>query len=143
MNVEFNDIKDYLENKEDCIYLEAYWYSIIIGVLLILVVFISSCYKKNLYYKNILMIQNDMIILNIDYEDLGLIIDNNQIIIDDYSYDYQVLDVNILNASNLSCEIRIFINEYINFDNKVFYQYKILLKEESILEYLVRVVKGE
>lgn len=143
MNIEFTEINDYLENKEENIFIKAYWYSLIVGVLLILVVLIASFYKKNLYYENILLMESNEFVLTISYEDIGLIINNNQIIIGNDSYNYYVREVNILDSSNLTYQIRIFINGYSNYQSNIFYNYKILLRKETILEYLVRVLKGE
>ena len=142
MNIEFTKLKDFLQNKDENIYIKAFYYSAIIGILLILVVLYSCCKKKNLYYENTLYIENNEIILTINYDKLEYITDNNKIIINGNVYNYKVIDINIFNNGNIFYQIKISINSDIVL-NDLILEYKIFLKEERVLEYIVRVLKGD
>lgn len=143
MNIDFVDIRSYLENKDEKIYIKVFLYSVIISVLLILVIVYSSCKKKDLFYENVLYVKNDEIILMINYEELEHITKNNQIIINDIKYNYLIKEIELSNSNNLYYEIKIFLNGSDFRYNNIYLKYKILLKEESILKYIVRVLKGE
>ncbi len=143
MNIEFINLKSYLESRERNIFIDAFWYSVIIGVLLILVVLFSSLKKKDVYYENTLYVENNEVILIVDYEKLELITNNREIIINERSYYYQVKDISILSDNNLYYQIKILIDNYQNNFNNVILKYKILLREENILKYIVSVIKGE
>lgn len=143
LNINFMNIKEYLDNKEENIFIKSFYYSIIIGVLLILVVVFSSYKKKDLYYENILYVKDNNIILTIPIEELELIVNNNKMIIYDKTYLYKIEDIDTVNNDNLCYQVRIKFN-YNDFNySNVFFEYKILLKEESILRYIVRIIKGE
>ena len=144
MNVDFVDIKSYIENKEQNIFIKAFIYSLIIGVLLIFVVVFSSYKKKNLYYKNVLYIENEQITLTIPMNELELIMNNNKMIIYNKIYLYKIEDIVLVNDESCYYKVKISFNSNSNnflYSNAVF-EYKILLKEESILRYIVRVIKG-
>ena len=142
MNVEFINLKAYLEEKEKNIFIKSFWYSITIGVLLILVVLFISYEKKDLYYENILIIENNAVFLNVNYNDWELIKNNKEIIIGDKRYNYHIKNINFVNNGNLYYQIEILINDrFVNIEQGLL-EYKIFLREESILKYLVRVVKG-
>ena len=142
MNVDFINIKSYLENKEENIYIKMFYYSIIVGVLLIFAIVFSSCKKKNIYYENILYMKDNYVILSIDYNELEPIINKEKvIIIDNKKYNYVIKEINILD-SNLVYQVKIDIKNNKELYENVFYKYKILLKEESLLNYIVRVIKG-
>ena len=142
MNIEFTKLKDFLQNKDENIYIKAFYYSAIIGILLILVVLYSCCKKKNLYYENTLYIENNEIILTINYDKLEYITDNNKIIINGNVYNYKVIDINIFNNGNIFYQIKISINSDVIL-NDIVLEYKIFIKEERVLEYIVRVLKGD
>lgn len=140
LNNEFINIRTYLENKDENVFTKSFYYSSIVGVLLILVVVFSSCQKKNTYYKDVLYIENNDIILTIKYDKLEHIVSNNEIIIYDKTYTYRIDSISINN--NMEYKIKILLN-YNNLYNNVFLDYRILLNEESIWNYIVRVLKGE
>ena len=142
MNIEFTKLKDFLQNKDENIYIKAFYYSAIIGILLILVVLYSCCKKKNLYYENTLYIENNEIILTVNYDKLEYITDNNKIIINGNVYNYKVIDINIFNNGNIFYQIKISINSDVIL-NDIVLEYKIFIKEERVLEYIVRVLKGD
>lgn len=143
MNINFLNIKSYLENKEENIFIKAFYYSVFIGVLLILVVVFSSYKKKDLYYENVLYVENNDIILTIPINELELIINNNKIIIYEKQYLYKIDDIVIVNDNSLYYKIKIKLNyDSFNYSN-VILDYKILLRKESILSYIVRIIKGE
>lgn len=142
MNIDFENIKSYLENKEENIYLKMFYYSIIIGVLLILVVIYSSYKKKDVYYENVLYLKNNEVYLLVGYNELEHLTNSKSIIVNDKLYNYSIKDID-LNENSLSYEVKIisgFLD--IKYEN-VFYKYKVLLREESILKYIARIVKGE
>lgn len=142
MKVEFIELKSYLEHKEQNIFIKGFWYSIIISVLLILVILFSSCKKKNLYYENILFVENNAVFLTVNYNDFELINNNHKLIINNELYNYSIKNTSVINNGNLYYQFEISINEqFFDIDNGIF-KYKILLQEESILKYLVRIVKG-
>lgn len=143
MNVDYVEIKEYLKNKEENIYLRTFVYSVIISVLLILVIVFSSYKKKDLYYEDVLYLKDGMIVLMINYENLEYITSNKQLIINNKKYNYLIKEIDISESNNLYYEVKMVINMNDFKYQNVYYQYKILLKEESILKYIVRVLKGE
>ena len=143
MDVNFSNIKSYLDNKEENIFIKAFYYSVLISVLLIFVVVFSSCQKKDLYYENVFYVENNEITLIIPINELELVLNNSKMIIYNKTYQYQIDDINIVSDNGISYKIKIKFNcndfEY----SDAIFEYKILLKEESILQYIVRIIKGE
>jgi len=142
MAFDFIDIKTYLQNKSENIFLKGFWYSIIVSVLLIIIIFISSIMKKDLYYKDVLIIDDYSVYLIVNYTELDLINNNNKIIINEKTYSYYVDNVNLI-SDNLHYQIKILINEPFYKFRYGSYEYKIFLQEESLLSSFVRVMKGE
>lgn len=141
MNIDYINIKTYLENKNENISLKAFWYSTIVGVLLILVIVFSCYQKKNLYYENILLIDNDKIILKINYQEIDKILANNKIIINGIEYNYRINNIQF-NQDDYNYKVNIILNVKLLINNGIL-DYKIPFDEESILNYIVRVMKGD
>jgi len=148
MNISFMNIKSYLDNKEENIFIKSFYYSVIIGVLLILIIVFSSYKKKDLYYENVLYIKDNNIILTIPINELELIVNNKKLIIYENEYFYKILDIELVNKGEMYYQIKINLKgnnlDYNKFNyTDALFEYKILLKEESILRYIVRIIIGE
>lgn len=141
MNIDFINLKTYLENKEENVFIKGFCYSVIIGVLLILVIIFSCYQKKDLYYEDILFIDNSQLFFKINYQEIDKVLKNNEIIIHDNKYCYRVRNI-IFDNNSYNYQVSIILDDNLLIDNGIL-DYKILIKEESILKYIVRVMKGD
>lgn len=142
MNIDFVRINDYLENKDENVLVRGFVYSSIVGVLLILVIVLSSLKKRDVYYENILYYENNNIVLYVNYNELDNILNYCKLKVNNDEYSYYIKDINVIDLNNLKYQVFIGINRH-NLRENVIYKYQILIKEESVLNYLIKVVRGD
>ena len=138
MNIETSFIKDY---NKDRIEIKAFVYSIVVGSLLVCLIVSMNLLKKDLYYKNNIVIESDQYaVINVLYSDLNIIKNNNYVIINNKKYHYSIKEIELIKDINLYYRI------YLNLNNDLLINsinpYKILVRKESIFSYIVRIIEG-
>ena len=105
---------------------------IIVWILFVGVVFI----KKDYYYENVLIKENDNIIFLVDKDEMNNIQNKEGVLINKIQSKYSINKI-------ISCEdiCYVDINITTNMENITGNKYKILLGKERIIEYLIRIIK--
>ncbi len=104
--------------------------------LVILIIGILIFFKKNYYYKNMLIKDKDSIFLVVDKEMVDVISDSKKIIVNKISSGYSINK--IIDYSDI-CYVEImFDNNITNIQNT---EYQLLLGKETIFEYFIRIIK--
>ena len=112
-------------------------YFLIIAAIFVAFIILVFTVKKDNYYENYIIKENDNIIIIIDKSKINLIQNKGIIIIDGIKNNYSISKVH--NDSN-GCII------YLNLDNIIeninHQKCQILLGKETIIEYIIRVILG-
>ena len=140
MNIETIKVKDYYKNESN-IEIKVFMYSLVVGSLLVWLMILMIFLKKDLYYQNSLIINsNQNAMINVLLDDLSIIKNNNYLIIDNKKYYYDVLDIKLVDNLNLYYRVNLNLNSdlLVNSINSC----KILVRKESLFNYIVRIVKG-
>lgn len=140
MNVELMKLNDYqkqdrnLENK-------IFVYCFIVGMFIVLLLLALNLVQKDLYYQNDLLVLDDnRVVTRILVRDLVILQGSDNLWINGKKYYYSIIGGDILEDPMYSKVILSIHNDLLV---NSFNHYKILLKKESLLDYFIRVIKGE
>lgn len=142
MNIDFITMDEYLEEKKEMFGNKVFYYSTIVGVLLIMLIVYCTIKNKDSFYENVFFVQNDRIVLLIDYNKLEHLISNNYLIYKEKKYYYSIKEINLI-EENLIYEVSILLNYNGKFYENVLYKYQIFICRENMLNYFGRIIKGE
>lgn len=140
MNIDTVEVKNYYKNEIN-IEIKIFIYSLVVGFLLVCLIVLMNLLKKDMYYQNSLIINtNQSAIINVLLDDLNIIKNNNYLIIDNKKYYYNILDIELINDLNLYYQVNLNLNSdlLVNSINSC----KILVRKESLFNYIIRIVKG-
>ena len=125
-------------NDEDRkIYNIAFKYNFMFFVILLMIVFSLILWKKDYYYQNIINFLDNkkaLIFVNKDY--IKEVTSKNSLLINNIDFKY---NINKIEEKEDGYILSIDFNKEINIKTNL---YKILLRKESLLEYIVRIMKG-
>ena len=125
-------------NDEDRkIYNIAFKYNFMFFVILLMIVFSLILWKKDYYYQNIINFLDNkkaLIFVNKDY--IKDVTSKNSLLINNIDFKY---NINKIEEKEDGYILSIDFNKEINIKTNL---YKILLRKESLLEYIVRIMKG-
>lgn len=140
MNIESLDIKLFNKNIKS-IENKLFVYCSVVGFLLVLLIVIMCLLEKDLYYQNEIYIVNQKeAILYILPNDLEIIKDNKFLIVNNKKYYYNIGDIKLISDKALYYQISLYIDNDLLVDS--FNSCKILLRNESLFRYIVRIIKG-
>ena len=142
MNIETIEIKKYSNKVKFNIKNKIVIYISVVGSLLILLMIVIILIKKNVYYQNNLIItSNQEARLNILLKDLTILDKNKFLLINDDKYYYEIKKIKLINDKDMYYQVWLNLNNdlLINSINT----YKIVLYEENIFNYIIRIIKGE
>ena len=127
----FNDIDRKIFNI-------AFKYNIIFLIVLLIVVFTLVLWKKDYYYENIInFIDNKSALIVVNKKNINMVNNNKTLLLNNMEIKYYIDKIEERE------------NDYIltiHFDNDIVTKtpiYKILLKKESLLEYVIRIIIGD
>lgn len=106
----------------------------LIIVILIILIFFA---KKNIYYENYIITENENIIMIVEKSKINMINDNGDIIIDDIKNNYNIIKIK---TDDDNCFVYIDLKKKI--ENINHQKYQVLLGKETIIEYIIKVLLG-
>ena len=113
-------------------------YNVIFLSILLIVIFTLILWKKDYYIKNIInFIDSKSALIIVDKDNFNIVNKSNKLWLNNGEFTYYIDKVDEKE------------NDYIlniHFDNEIVVRtpiYKILLKKESLLEYIIRIIKGD
>lgn len=112
-------------------------YAIWVLVLFLIAVFFLLYQKKNIYYKNIIYKENNLVYVLIDYQNIKKLFNNNELYLNDILYKYQIREF------MLDTELHLY-KVGLNLDKDLINnsEYKIFINKESYLNYLIKEIGG-
>ena len=125
-------------NIDRRIYNVAFKYNVIFLGILLLIIFSIVLLKKNYYYQNTIIFKDgNQADLVVDRNYLNNINNNDILILNNVDFKYNIdrveeIETNYIVSIHFNNEIKINTNTY-----------KVLLGEESLLKYIVRMMRGE
>lgn len=141
MNVDNIEIVSYDKNSKVSLELKVFLCSLVVGFLLVCLVVVMNLLKKDLYYQNnLIIISNHNVMFNVLKDDLDIIKDNSYLIIDNKKYYYHISSIELVNDINVYYRVNLDLdnNLLVNSINS----FRILIREESLFNYIVRIVRG-
>lgn len=140
MNIETLDINLMKKNNKS-IENKLFIYCSVVGFLLIFLAVIMCLSNKDLYYQNNVFIVNQkQAILYVMPNDLNIIKDNKFLVIDNNKYYYEINKIDLISDKSLYYQINLYMKNDLLINS--FSSYKILLRKESLLSYMLRIIKG-
>lgn len=127
----FNDV-----DRE--IYNSTFKYNCVFFIILLIIIFTLILWKKDHYYENSISFttsKNALIIVDKDY--LNIINNKSKILLNNIEIKY---NIDKIEEKEKYCILNIHFDNEINIKTPV---YKILLEKESLLKYIIRVIKGD
>lgn len=116
-------------------------YTLIFILILISMTILLLLMKKNLYYENDLYISDINKTTYILKQDYDYIKNNNYITINNRNYFYKIKEIELINDTTIYYKVYLDID--LDIPKGSIQNYKILVKKESILNYIIRIMKGE
>lgn len=140
MNIETLDINLMKKNNKS-IENKLFIYCSVVGFLLIFLAVIMCLSNKDLYYQNNVFIVNQkQAILYVMPNDLNIIKDNKFLVINNNKYYYEINKIDLISDKSLYYQINLYMKNDLLINS--FSSYKILLRKESLLSYMLRIIKG-
>ena len=133
------------KNKEISIFKSTVVITIFIIILGLIIVFNNDFYN---YYSGYgILEKNNEISILVDINDLNKITNNNKIIIERTTFSYKVISIdknNIEYGNNIlkKIVIEVPITKELNIKNN-YVKYKIIISKDTILNYVLKTIKGE
>ncbi len=109
----------------------------ILIILLILFIILTFIIKKNNYFENYLIVDNDNIVIMIEKSKINFIGKEGNIIINDIMNYYNI--IKIKDDDNVCLA---YISLQTNIENINHQKYQILLGKETIIDYIIRIIVG-
>ena len=116
-------------------------YTLIFILILISMTILLLLMKKNLYYENDLYISDINKTTYILKQDYDYIKNNNYITINNRNYFYKIKEIELINDTTIYYKVYLDID--LDIPKGSIQNYKILVKKENILNYIIRIMKGE
>ena len=120
-------------------YAKVYKFSLVMLVVIIICIYIIIAYRYQTYYLLKGRIINNQLELTVSIDDIKNIYANNQLIIDNQIYNYQVMRISeylhIDNNFQNYCSLYLNVNGLVNIDNFV-YDIKIPKENKALVEYI-------
>ena len=136
--VNMEELREIMDDKLDIGVFLSHFFIILFLSLIIVLMFYC---KKNMYYESNLLVTNDNeVMLKSNFEKVEKIINREEIIINDKTISYQVKKVMVDSDYNYLVYLDINLGQ-LNIINALL-PGKILLKEENLINYFIRVIRG-
>ncbi len=129
--------------KEKKLYWKTFIYSLISGILLIIIILLLNYLKKDIYYQNDLVFDNNVAITYVLKEDLKHLVNNHKMIMNNKEYLYKIDEVELINDINSGYLAKIKIYDANCFEDDINFKYKVLVKKETLFNYLFRIIGGK
>lgn len=107
----------------------------ILTILLLLMLFLKN--YTTLTYKGIVKDNQDLVISNLTKDDTNLIL-NSKLLIENEKINYKVLDIY---QENIMYTVKLELNKFFLDSRSI--KVKFIVKEENLLEFIIRKVKGD
>lgn len=113
----------------------------------VFVLIINNNFKLNDYYQINGIVKEKNLSILVPFEKVNTICQNNYVYIDEYKYKYKIVSINeevIRNVTDIYQEILIEVdlNDKNFIDNHIV-KLQFIVKERTILEYIINLIKGE
>ena len=139
MNIDYVGINEYINSKQDNIFIKTFLYAIIIGLLLVLGVIGMSLIKIDNNYYGEIFNEKDEVFLYVDEAHLLYILQGSKLYINKNHYSYKILELIYEEKDKYKVCLDIdFKNSYLN--NPII-KYKLLISEKSLMTYLKENIK--
>lgn len=141
MDINYVNMEELREIADDKLDIRVFLSHFFIILFLSLIIVLMFYCKKNMYYESNLLVTNDNeVMLKSNFEKVEKIINREEIIINDKTISYQVKKVMVDSDYNYLVYLDINLGQ-LNIINALL-PGKILLKEENLINYFIRVIKG-
>ncbi len=137
------NISEYEEFDDNKLYLKTFIYSFVVGFLLVLCIIGLIYLKKNTYYENKLIVDSNETMTYVLKEDVNKIVNNHELMINQKKYYYKINELELINDVNPGYLVRLKIYNFDNYVKDSNLEYKVLVKKESIFNYLLRIIGGK
>ena len=116
-------------------------YLVIIIISMVIVILYLFFSKKNIYYENELMVlDHNYAVTYILKSDLSYLNSHSRLIVDNKEYDYKIKDLELISGIETYYKVQIELKN--DFLKNSFNNYKVIIRKENLLKYIIRLMKG-
>lgn len=116
-------------------------YLIIIIISLVIVFLYLVFNKKNIYYENELMVlDHNYVETYILKSDLSYLNSHKKLLIDNKEYSYKIKDLELISGIETYYKVQMELKN--DFLKNSFNNYKVIVRKEKLLKYIIRLMKG-
>ena len=133
---------DYNELDDRQLYKRSIGSSFIVAFFIVCLIIFLIIYQKKMYYESELVIDNNYAITYILKEDLHYLTKNHSIEINKNNYFYKIDEIELINEARVGYLVKMKIYSLDNYQKETSLNYRVLVKEESLFNYLFRVIGG-
>lgn len=135
------ELDELTKYDDDKIFKKSNNYTSLFVIIIISTMILLIILKKNLYYENDIYVDHNNKISYVLKQDYDYLQNNNFITINNKKYFYRVNLIELINDTTIYYKVYLEI-EGLDIPPGSIQKYRVLVKKESILNYIVRIMKG-
>ena len=137
MNEYFIELREFLDMKDRTI--KSNLLLIIVCVLLVTTIIFSLCYKKEKYYENYIVINDNNTYIIADRNKLDILKNNNKLIVDNEEYSYKIKEIS---KEQEMLKVRISVDFDRCYVDNISFKYRVHDNDERLIKYVLNIIKG-
>lgn len=135
------ELDELTKYDDDKMFKKSNIYTSLFVIIIISTIILLIILKKNLYYENDIYVDHNNKISYVLKQDYDYLQNNNFITINNKKYFYRINLIELINDTTIYYKVYLEI-EGLDIPPGSIQKYRVLVKKESILNYIVRIMKG-